>query len=174
MLVANAPGCPCQAKDKAKDAAAGSATAMAAAAVSVKLDKPLYFLNACPALVEREGIATLVGEAATPLYRQGQLKGCTMVRATKIPAGLGSFAHDGSVGGYPHNYFHLGFTGVSVANDAFCPSACTAISTLIFQLAHPLTTAFARGGCSVRPRGRTVTRSTARGSKTSMSSRESS
>ena len=52
-------------------------------------------------------------EYSVPVYSEGYAtRGCSLVRAVKVPAGAGSLSHDSCCGSEPHNYFSLGFVGV--------------------------------------------------------------
>ena len=103
---------------------------------SIPFEKPVYFLNVCPAKVLRgaelsENIdsSTLkelkdslgagnILEYDYPLYsafgvgRYAGL-GCSLVRAMKIPSNVASMSHDSSVGAEPHNYFSFAFNGAT-------------------------------------------------------------
>jgi len=100
-------------------------------------EKPVYFLNVCPAIVLRGaefsedtademifdelkdsfGAGNIL-EYDYPLYsafgvgRYAGL-GCSLVRAMKIPSNVASISHDSSVGAEPHNYFSLAINGAS-------------------------------------------------------------
>ena len=94
--------------------------------------KPVYFLNVCPAKVVRGAERTgpldkwlgdkfgsgNILEYDYPLYsafgvgRYAGL-GCSLVRAMKIPSNVASMSHDSSVGAEPHNYFSLAFNGAT-------------------------------------------------------------
>ena len=76
------------------------------------LVKPVVFLNPCSATVVRDqemGIFN-ANEYTVPVYQQDV--GCSLVRATKIPAGVGSLAHS-SAAGDDDGFFHLAFTGAT-------------------------------------------------------------
>ena len=98
----------------------------------VPFEKPVYFLNACPAKVLREEERTSildewlgekfgsgnVLEYDYPLYSAFGIGryvglGCSLVRAMKIPSNVASMSHDSSVGAEPHNYFSLAFNGAT-------------------------------------------------------------
>ena len=98
----------------------------------IPFEKPVYFLNACPAKVLREEERTSildewlgekfgsgnVLEYDYPLYsafgvgRYAGL-GCSLVRAMKIPSNVASMSHDSSAGAEPHNYFSFAFNGAT-------------------------------------------------------------
>ena len=100
-------------------------------------EKPVYFLNVCPAIVLRGaefsedtademifdelkdsfGAGNIL-EYDYPLYsafgeRRYAGLGCSLVRAMKIPSNVASISHDSSVGAEPHNYFSLAFNGAT-------------------------------------------------------------
>ena len=97
------------------------------------LEKPVYFLNVCPADVLRgaeladadtfadstsSSEASNLLEYAYPLYsdfEEGRFDGlgCSLVRAMKIPSNVASMSHDSSVGAEPHNYFSFAFNGAT-------------------------------------------------------------
>ena len=102
----------------------------------IAFEKPVYFLNVCPAKVLRGaelsentnektfkelkdtfGAGNIL-EYDYPLYsafgvgRYAGL-GCSLVRAMKIPSNVASMSHDSSVGAEPHNYFSLAFNGAT-------------------------------------------------------------
>ena len=98
----------------------------------IPFEKPVYFLNACPAKVLRgaerksildEWLGDTFGsgnllEYDYPLYSAfggGRYVGlgCSLVRAMKIPSNVASMSHDSSVGAEPHNYFSLAFNGAT-------------------------------------------------------------
>ena len=104
---------------------------------SIPFEKPVYFLNVCPAKVLRGAaefsentnsstLKALTGSFGTgnileydyPLYsafgvgRYAGL-GCSLVRAMKIPSNVASMSHDSSVGAEPHNYFSFAFNGAT-------------------------------------------------------------
>ena len=103
---------------------------------AVSFEKPVYFLNVCPAKVLRGAErsdnvdqttfkelkdslgAGNVLECDYPIYsafgvgRYAGL-GCSLVRAMKIPSNVASMSHDSSVGAEPHNYFSLAFNGAT-------------------------------------------------------------
>ena len=102
--------------------------------VGIVFEKPVYFLNVCPANVLRgaeltdnaDAFAVLEDSFGTgnileydyPLYSafgEGRYAGlgCSLVRAMKIPSNVASMTHDGSVGAEPHNYFSLAFNGAT-------------------------------------------------------------
>lgn len=96
-------------------------------------EKPVYFLNVCPADVLRgaeladadtfadstsSSEASNLLEYAYPLYsdfEEGRFDGlgCSLVRAMKIPSNVASMSHDSSVGAEPHNYFSFAFNGAT-------------------------------------------------------------
>ena len=102
--------------------------------VGIVFEKPVYFLNVCPANVLRgaeladnaDAFAVLedsfgagnILEYDYPLYsafgvgRYAGL-GCSLVRAMKIPSNVASMSHDSSVGAEPHNYFSFAFNGAT-------------------------------------------------------------
>ena len=103
---------------------------------SIPFEKPVYFLNACPAKVlrgaelaenidqdtfkelEKTSGAGNILEYDYPLYSAfgvGRYSGlgCSLVRAMKIPSNVASISHDSSVGAEPHNYFSLAFNGAT-------------------------------------------------------------
>jgi hypothetical protein len=99
-------------------------------------EKPVYFLNVCPAKVLRGAEFSEFTDEKTfkevkdtfgagnileydyPLYRAFWVGrwaglGCSLVRAMKIPSNVASMSHDSSVGAEPHNYFSLAFNGAT-------------------------------------------------------------
>ena len=99
-------------------------------------EKPVYFLNVCPAIVLRGAELSENTDETTfkelkdtfgagnileydyPLYsafgeRRYAGLGCSLVRAMKIPSNVASISHDSSVGAEPHNYFSLAFNGAT-------------------------------------------------------------
>ena len=99
-------------------------------------EKPVYFLNVCPAIVLRGAELSENTDETTfkelkdtfgagnileydyPLYsafgeRRYAGLGCSLVRAMKIPSNVASMSHDSSVGAEPHNYFSLAFNGAT-------------------------------------------------------------
>ena len=100
--------------------------------VRIPFEKPVYFLNACPAKVLREDERTSsLDEWLGDKFGSGNLLeydypfysafgigryaglGCSLVRAMKIPSNVASMSHDSSVGAEPHNYFSLAFNGAT-------------------------------------------------------------
>ena len=75
----------------------------------IPLDKPAVFLANCPAVVthsgdedDRENHRVNQLEYSVPVYSEGYARrGCSLVRAMKIPAGVGAISHDSSVGAKP-------------------------------------------------------------------------
>ena len=123
-------------KKKADDlpSAVESAIEIVKQTFSTAFEKPVYFLNVCPANVLRgaeladnaDAFAVLedsfgagnVLEYDYPLYSafgEGRYAGlgCSLVRAMKIPSNVASMSHDSSVGAEPHNYFSLAFNGAT-------------------------------------------------------------
>ena len=100
--------------------------------IRIPFEKPVYFLNVCPAKVLRGaeftgpldkwlgdnfGSGNLL-EYDYPLYSAFGVGryvglGCSLVRAMKIPSNVASMSHDSSVGAEPHNYFSLAFNGAT-------------------------------------------------------------
>ena len=103
---------------------------------TVSFEKPVYFLNACPAKVLRgaELSGNTDGDAFKELqdtFGAGNILeydypfysafgvgryaglGCSLVRAMKTPSNVASISHDSSVGAEPHNYFSLAFNGAT-------------------------------------------------------------
>ena len=99
-------------------------------------EKPVYFLNVCPAIVLRGAELSENTDETTfkelkdtfgagnileydyPLYNAFKFGryaglGCSLVRAMKIPSNVASISHDSSVGAEPHNYFSLAFNGAT-------------------------------------------------------------
>lgn len=96
---------------------------------TLEMDMPITFLNPAAAEIERENRAgeifvknrydytlwywpriifdVIPGIGPTLAKQLLGWGGKTMVRAMKVPSGLVSLAHDSSVGGRPHNHFHV-------------------------------------------------------------------
>ena len=102
----------------------------------IPFEKPVYFLNVCPAKVLRGAELSENTDEKTfkelqdtfgagnileydyPLYNAFKFGryaglGCSLVRAMKIPSNVASMSHDSSVGAEPHNYFSLAFNGAT-------------------------------------------------------------
>ena len=103
---------------------------------SVAFEKPVYFLNVCPAKVLRgaefsENIDNITFKELKETFGSGNILeydyplysafgvgryaglGCSLVRAMKIPSNVASMSHDSSVGAEPHNYFSFAFNGAT-------------------------------------------------------------